>query len=182
MSERRAVFLDRDGTLMEEVDYCNDPTTVKAIPGAGLALSKLRKEGWLTIIITNQSGLSKGLITPEQYEAVNAELLRQLGGGIDAIYFCADHPDRPTERRKPRAGMLREAAAAHGIDLSRSWMIGDKAIDIECGQNAGCQTIQVITGYGLHQSDSKADFIADNVTLGLERILEQHSSQNPVEK
>jgi len=177
MSERQAVFLDRDGTLMKEVNFCNDPATVEAIPGAGQALSKLHKEGWLTIIVTNQSGLSKGLITPEQYEAVNAELLRQLGGGIDAIYFCADHPDRPTERRKPRAGMLREAAAAHGIDLSRSWMIGDKAIDIECGQNAGCQTILVRTGYGLHQSHSKADFITDNVTLGLELILEQNSSQ-----
>jgi D-glycero-D-manno-heptose 1,7-bisphosphate phosphatase len=78
--------------------------------------------------------------------------------------------------------MLREAAAAHGIDLSLSWMIGDKAIDIECGQNAGCQTIQVRTGYGLHQSDSKADFIVDNVTLGLELIFEQHSSQNPEAK
>lgn len=178
MSEHRAVFLDRDGTLMEEVDYCNDPATVEAIPGAGQALSKLRKEGWLTIIVTNQSGLSKGFITLEQYEAVNAELLRQLGAGIDAIYFCADHPDHPTERRKPRPGMLREAATSHGIDLSRSWMIGDKAIDIECGQNAGCQTILVRTGYGLHQSDSKADFIVDNITLGLELILEQHPSQN----
>ncbi|NDG71878.1 MAG: HAD family hydrolase, partial [Proteobacteria bacterium] len=131
MPNRRAIFLDRDGTLMEEVNYCNDPATVQAIPGAGETLTLLRKEGWLTVIVTNQSGLAKGLITPNQYEAVNAELLHQLGGGIDAIYFCPDHPAQPTERRKPQPGMLLEAASDLEIDLSSSWMIGDKPIDVE---------------------------------------------------
>jgi D-glycero-D-manno-heptose 1,7-bisphosphate phosphatase len=171
MPKRRAIFLDRDGTLMEEVNYCNDPATVQAIPGAGETLALLRKEGWLTVIVTNQSGLAKGLITPAQYEAVNAELLRQLEGGIDAIYFCADHPETPTERRKPQPGMLLEAAADLEIDLSSSWMIGDKPIDVECGRNAGCRTVLVKTGYGSAQSNTDADFVMNDVTEALQHII-----------
>ena len=171
MPKRRAIFLDRDGTLMEEVNYCNDPATVQAIPRAGETLALLRKEGWLTVIVTNQSGLAKGLITPAQYEAVNAELLRQLGGGIDAIYFCPDHPDQPTERRKPQPGMLLEAAADLEIDLSSSWMIGDKPIDVECGRNAGCRTVLVKTGYGSAQSNTDADLVMKDVTEALKHII-----------
>jgi len=171
MPNRRAIFLDRDGTLMEEVNYCNDPATVQAISGAGETLALLRREGWLTVIVTNQSGLAKGLITPAQYEAVNAELLHQLGGGIDAIYFCADHPNTPTERRKPQPGMLLEAASDLGIDLSSSWMIGDKPIDVECGRNAGCRTVLVKTGYGSAQSNTDADFVMSDVTEALQHIL-----------
>jgi D-glycero-D-manno-heptose 1,7-bisphosphate phosphatase len=171
MPKRRAIFLDRDGTLMEEVNYCNDPATVQAIPGAGETLALLRKEGWLTVIVTNQSGLAKGLITPAQYEAVNAELLRQLEGGIDAIYFCADHPETPTERRKPQSGMLLEAAADLEIDLSSSWMIGDKPIDVECGRNASCRTVLVKTGYGSAQSNTDADFVMNDVTEALQHII-----------
>lgn len=171
MPKRRAVFLDRDGTLMEEVNYCNDPATVQAIPEAGETLTRLREQGWLTVIVTNQSGLAKGLITPAQYEAVNAELLRQLGGGIDAIYFCADHPDQPTERRKPQPGMLLEAAVDLEIDLASSWMIGDKPIDVECGRNAGCRTVLVRTGYGSKQSSTDADFVMKDVTEALKHIL-----------
>ena len=171
MPKRRAVFLDRDGTLMEEVNYCNDPATVQAIPGAEETLTLLREHGWLTVIVTNQSGLAKGLITPAQYEAVNAELLRQLGGGIDAIYFCPDHPDQPTERRKPQHGMLLEAAVDLEIDLASSWMIGDKPIDVECGRNAGCRTVLVRTGYGSAQSNTDADFVMKDVTEALKHII-----------
>jgi len=171
MPDRRAIFLDRDGTLMDEVNYCNDPATVRAIPGAGKTLALLREQGWLTVIITNQSGLSKGYITPAQYEAVNAELLRQLGGGIDAIYFCADHPDQPTERRKPQPGMLLEAASDLQINLSSSWMIGDKPIDVECGRNAGCRTILVRTGYGSAQPHTDANFVMNDVTEALQHIM-----------
>ena len=171
MPDRRAIFLDRDGTLMEEVNYCNDPATVQAIPGAREILALIREQGWLTVIVTNQSGLAKGLITPAQYEAVNDELLHQLGDGIDAIYFSADNPDTPSERRKPRPGMLLEAASDLEIDLSSSWMIGDKTIDVECGRNAGCRTMLVRTGYGSEQSNTDADFVMKDVTEALQRIL-----------
>jgi len=177
MSDRRAIFLDRDGTLMREVNYCNDPSTVEAIAGAGGALAQLREAGWLTVIVTNQSGLAKGLITPLQYEAVNAELIRQLGGGIDAIYFCDDHPERPGNRRKPEPGMLLEAAFDLGINLSKSWMIGDKSIDVECGRRAGCRTILVRTGYGAGEKETDADFVMDDVAAALHFLLRESSGR-----
>ena len=170
MGDRRAVFLDRDGTVMEEVNYCNDPNTVRVFPGTLEVLQRLRQAGWITIVVTNQSGLSKGKITPEQYEAVNAEFLRQLPGAIDAVYFAPDHPENPTPRRKPGPGMLEEAAQEFGIDLSQSWMIGDKAIDVECGRRAGCQTILVRTGYGASLENTGADFVHEGIVTALERI------------
>ena len=173
MSDRPAVFFDRDGTLMEEVDYCNDPADVRAIAGAAAGLARLRAAGWLTIIITNQSGLSSGKITQVQYEAVNAELGRQLDGLIDAVYFCPDAPANPTHRRKPGTGMLDEATIDHGIDLARSWMVGDKDIDILCGCKAGCRTILVETGYGKNHLSAGADFIAPDATAAIEIVLGQ---------
>ena len=171
MGDRRAVFLDRDGTLMEEVNYCNDPKCVRVFPGTVGALQRLRHAGWLTVVVTNQSGLARGKISPEQYAAVNAEFLRQLPGGIDAVYFCADHPDRPTPRRKPGSGMLEEAARNHGIDLTRSWMIGDKEIDVECGRRAGCRTILVRTGYGAESENTAADFVHEDIVSASNMIL-----------
>jgi len=171
MGDRRAVFLDRDGTLMEEVNYCNDPKRVRVFPGTVGALQRLRHAGWLTVVVTNQSGLARGKISPEQYAAVNAEFLRQLPGGIDAVYFCADHPDSPTPRRKPGSGMLEEAARNHGIDLSRSWMIGDKEIDVECGRRAGCRTILVRTGYGAELEKTAADFVHEDIVSASNMIL-----------
>jgi len=173
MPNRPAVFFDRDGTLMEEVDYCNDPADVRAIAGAAAGLARLRAAGWLTIIITNQSGLSSGKITQVQYEAVNAELGRQLDGLIDAVYFCPDAPANPTHRRKPGTGMLDEATIDHGIDLARSWMVGDKDIDILCGCKAGCRTILVETGYGKNHLSAGADFIAPDATAAIEIVLGQ---------
>ena len=176
MPKRRAIFFDRDGTLMEEVHYCNNPDDVRAIPGAAEGLLRLRAAGWLNIIITNQSGLGSGKITPAQYEAVNAELLRQLDGAIDAVYFCADPSSQPTARRKPGIGMLEEAARGHGIDLANSWMIGDKDIDVQCGRTAGCRTIIVRTGYGEKHVGSGADFIAADVAEAIERIFSESDS------
>jgi len=173
MPNRPAVFFDRDGTLMEEVDYCNDPADVRAIAGTAAGLARLRAAGWLTIIITNQSGLSSGKITQVQYEAVNAELGRQLDGLIDAVYFCPDAPANPTHRRKPGTGMLDEATIDHGIDLARSWMVGDKDIDILCGYKAGCRTILVETGYGKNHLSAGADFIAPDATAAIEIVLGQ---------
>ena len=171
MGDRRAVFLDRDGTLMEEVNYCNDPKRVRVFPGTVGALQRLRHAGWLTVVVTNQSGLARGKISPEQYAAVNSEFLRQLPGGIDAVYFCADHPDNPTPRRKPGSGMLEEAARNHGIDLTRSWMIGDKEIDVECGRRAGCRTILVRTGYGAELENTGADFVHEDIVSASNMIL-----------
>lgn len=168
---RPALFIDRDGTLMEEVDHCCDPALVKAYAGASEELTRARSLGWATIIVTNQSGIGRGYFTVEQFESVQRELLRQLGDVIDASYMAPDHPDNPTPRRKPAPGMLLEAAADHGIDLSRSWMIGDKAIDIECGRNAGTRTILVETGYGKNTASCNPDHRVPTVTEAIRTAL-----------
>jgi len=164
MSKTRAVFLDRDGTLMEEVEYCDDPARVRVYPGAPEALRKIKEAGWRTFIVTNQSGIGRGWMTEAQYRAVQEELLRQLGAGaIDAVYFCPDPPETPSTRRKPAPGMVWEAAAAYDVDLPHSFFIGDKSTDIECGRRAGSRTILVLTGYGAQQRCSP-DFTAQDLT------------------
>lgn len=169
---KKAVFFDRDGTLMHEEDHCDHPSRVRSIPGAGGALGRLHEKGWLNIVITNQSGIGRGYFTTADYEAVNGELFRQLGQGlIDAAYHCPDHPDQPSHRRKPGTGMIDEAVADHGIETARSWMIGDKDLDVASGRNAGCRTILVRTGYGEKHQGCGADFIARDVVEAVEHIL-----------
>src|SRR5580692_1962337 len=123
MSGRAAVFFDRDGTLMEEANYCGDPAQVKVYPGIPAALRALRQAGFLNLIVSNQSGIGRGLITEEQYHAVQKELLRQIGESlIDGSYFCPDAPsETPSPRRKPAPGMLLEASAEFGIELGASY-------------------------------------------------------------
>jgi D-glycero-D-manno-heptose 1,7-bisphosphate phosphatase len=176
MDKRRAVFFDRDGTLMEEVDYCNDPARVRVFPGVRQALHRLRQAGWLVIVATNQSGLARGRITPTQYQAVHAELLRQTGGEIDATYLCPDHPDCPSARRKPEPGMLLEAAGDFSIDLPASWMIGDKLLDVECGQRAGCRSLLVRTGYGHSIEPPMSVESFPDVVLAIQHILSTGST------
>jgi D-glycero-D-manno-heptose 1,7-bisphosphate phosphatase len=171
MSRARAVFLDRDGTLMEDAHYCGDPTQVRVYPGVSKALRKLKAAGYRLIVITNQSGIGRGLITEEQYRAVQAEFLRQLGEDlIDASYFCPDAPDVPSTRRKPEPGMVLEAADEFDIDLVSSWFVGDKSADIECGRRAGTRTILVLTGYGAGQQ-ADADLVAKDAVEAAERIV-----------
>ena len=173
MNLRPAVFFDRDGTLIEEAHYCADPAQVKVLPGVSAALRRLKQAGFLTFVITNQSGIGRGLITETQYRAVEAEMLRQAGAGlIDAVYFCPEAPDSGSLRRKPAPGMVLEAAAEHGIDLARSWFIGDKAADIECGRRAGSRTILVRTGYGSNQNCAP-DFVAADAAAAVDWILQQ---------
>jgi histidinol-phosphate phosphatase family protein len=173
----KAVFLDRDGTLMEEVEYCADPARVRVYPGVSGALRRIKEAGWKAFIVTNQSGIGRGLMTEEQYRLVQEELLRQLGAGvIDGVYFCPDPPGVPSTRRKPAPGMVWEAALAYNIDLPRSYFIGDKRADIECGQRAGVRTIQVLTGYGTQQRCSP-DFLARDFAEAAAVVLEADASR-----
>lgn len=167
-----AVFLDRDGTLMEEVNYCADPKQVAIFPGVPEALQRLKARGYKLIVISNQAGIGRGYFTEKEYRAVEAEVARAVHPAIfDATYFCPDHPDRATARRKPGPGMVLEAQRDHRLDLARSFFIGDKAIDIECGRNAGVRTILVKTGYG--ETHVAADWIADDLPAAAEIILAQ---------
>ncbi|MBZ5621899.1 MAG: HAD family hydrolase [Acidobacteriia bacterium] len=172
MNSTKAVFFDRDGTLMEDAHYCGDPAKVEVYPGVPEALRKLKEAGFRTFVVTNQSGIGRGLITEAQYRAVQAELLRQIGKGLlDASYFCPDAPGVPSTRRKPEPGMLLEAAADFDIDLAGSYVIGDKSADIECGRRAGARTILVRTGYGVEQV-CQPDFTADDVVQAVQLVLE----------
>jgi D-glycero-D-manno-heptose 1,7-bisphosphate phosphatase len=167
-----AVFFDRDGTLMREVHYCDDPGKVFVIPGASDALTHLKERSFRNIIITNQSGIGRGYFTVAQFEAVQAELIRQLGvNRIDATYYCPDVPSVESSRRKPAPGMIFEAAKEHRLDLTRSFFVGDAASDIACGRSAGVRTILVATGYGQRDADCKPDFKVANVVEAAELIL-----------
>ena len=171
MRRRRAVFFDRDGTLMRDVHYCGDPAKVEVFPGVPGALRRLHQAGFVAVVVSNQSGIGRGLITETQYHAVEREFLRQVGAGlIDATYFCPDPPDVPSTRRKPEPGMLLDAAKELELDLARSWLVGDKSSDIECGRRAGVRTILVLTGYGAQQN-CQPDFTVAGAVEAVSTIL-----------
>ncbi len=169
-----AVFLDRDGTLMREVNYCSDPKDVEIFPDVPEALVRLRNAGYKLIVISNQAGIGRGYFTEADYRLVEAEVARKVRPAIfDAVYFCPDHPDLATERRKPGIGMILEAQRDHHLDLARSFFIGDKAIDIECGRNAGVRTILVKTGYGAKETHADPDWIAEDFSAAADTVLAQ---------
>jgi D,D-heptose 1,7-bisphosphate phosphatase len=188
----RAVFLDRDHTLIEDPGYINDPALVRLLPGVDLALKWLAQAGFKVIVATNQSGVARGLISEAQLEQVHQELLRQLqekGARLDAIYYCPYHPEGTVERyavesplRKPQPGMLLEAARQHDLDLGASWMVGDGSRDIEAGQRAGCRTIRVRSGHEDPESQAspvQADFGARNLVDAAKLILQQDRQPAP---
>ena len=171
LDSARAVFLDRDGTVMEEVGHCRHPSQVCVYPGVPEALIKLRSAGFLLCMITNQSGIGQGLFTEQDFHAVQAELLRQLHPArLDGVYFCPDPPQLASTRRKPGTGMLLEAAREFGIDLERSCLIGDRNSDIECGRSAGMRTFLVETGYG-RQATASPQFRVPSLVHAAELIL-----------
>ena len=153
--QKPAVFLDRDGTLIEHVHYLSDPALVRLLPGAAEALKKLRRAGFAIVLVTNQSAIGRGMFTEDRLDQIHTEMRRQLaacGATIDAIYYCpvapasdsrsvVEHPDR-----KPGPGMLLRAASDLKLDLSASWMVGDLISDVFAGLNAGCRSILVESG------------------------------------
>ena len=164
-----AVFVDRDGTLIRNVDYPRDAGEVEMFADVPEALRRLKAAGFRVVMITNQSGFARGLVTREQYEAVQARVLELAGlGAIDATYMCPDFGPR----RKPSPEMILEAARDLGLDPSRSWMVGDKASDVLCGRNAGTKTVFVRTGFALDAS-CEPDFIAANMAEAAEWILQE---------
>ena len=162
-----AIFMDRDGTLIRNVDFPKDPRDVEVFPEVPEALRRLKAAGFRLVIITNQSGFARGLLTREQYEAVHARTL-ELAGSIDATYMCPDFGPR----RKPSPQMILEAARDLNLDPRRSCMVGDRVSDILCGRNAGAKTIFVQTGLGLDKP-CEPDFIAANMAEAAEWILRE---------
>jgi len=147
----KALFLDRDGVLIEYVPYLSRPDQVRVPEGAASALLRWQKAGYLLIVITNQSGVGRGLFTLTDMQAVNQRMeaeYAQHGVSFTEIMVCPHHPSEGCTCRKPSPAMVRQAAQHYAIDLGRSFFIGDNLSDLECAQNAGCQPVLVLTGLG----------------------------------
>jgi D-glycero-D-manno-heptose 1,7-bisphosphate phosphatase len=148
----RAVFLDRDGTLIAEKNYLHRPEDVEIFPGAGAALKRLADAGFKLLIVTNQSGIGRGYFTLAEAERVNEHLRREFardGVRFEKIYIAPEAPDQPSRGRKPSPQFLFDARDEFDLNLAESFMVGDKLIDLECGWNAGVKnSILVRTGYG----------------------------------
>lgn len=178
---RPAVFLDRDGTINEEVEYLSDPEQMVLIPGAAAAVARLNARGIPVVVVTNQSGIGRGRYDWKDFAAVMDRmetLLARENARVDAVYVSPHHhlglgeyavTDHPG--RKPNPGMLLTAAEEHGLDLASSWMVGDKAIDLEAGRRAGCSVVLVRTGYGSGVDGSAADLVAADLPEAVELIL-----------
>lgn len=166
-ARRPAVFLDRDGTILEDPGYLHEPDKVRLLPGAGEAIAQLNAAGFLVVLVTNQSGIARGLYNEADYEAVQrrlAEVLTTHGARLDAAYFCPHHPQFTgrCECRKPGTKLFRDAEAALGIDLAKSWWVGDRLSDVQparafWGGGRSGRGILVTTGNGnLHQGQARA--------------------------
>jgi D-glycero-D-manno-heptose 1,7-bisphosphate phosphatase len=176
---REAVFLDRDGTLIEEVHYLATPEQVRLIPGAAEAVRKLNDAGVLVVVVTNQAGVARGYFPESRVAEVHARLsalFAEHGAKIDAYYFCPHHPTEGVdlyrvecECRKPKPGLLLTAARELDIDLAQSWMIGDKLADSGAGVAAGCRAILVRTGHG-HELPTDANAV-DDIAAAVEQVL-----------
>ena len=149
---RRAVFLDRDGTINEDPGYINDPKLLRLLPGAGQGIRYLNEQGFEVIVISNQSGVARGLITPEQLLKVHSrleQLLKECGAKIDHFYLCTHHPDELCSCRKPSPFLLLQAAHDLSLDLKGSYMVGDKMSDVEAGLRAQLRSSMLVrTGDG----------------------------------
>ncbi len=155
---RGAIFLDRDGTICEEVGYVNHVSRSRLLPGSLEAIRRINEAGLLAVLTTNQSGVARGYFSRDLVESVHAQLVSALSAGgarLDAIYYCPHHPSdgAPPWRsacdcRKPKPGMILRAAREHDIDLSQSFAVGDGVVDIEAAAAAGVPAVLVLTGYG----------------------------------
>ncbi len=167
--KRKAIFLDRDGTIIEEANYLADPDGVRLLDGAAKGIQMLKEAGYFIVVTTNQSGVARGYFSEETLQQVNERMrehLREEGTDIDALYYCPHYLDGEVEAyrmacecRKPLPGMVHQARQDHDLDLYQSWVIGDKAADIQFGRAVDCRTVLVLTGYG--QKTKAQGFVPD---------------------
>ena len=192
---RPALFLDRDGVIVEEAEYLADPAALRPLPGAAEAIAEINREGIPVVVVTNQSGVARGYFPESRVAEIHAQLDRLLAGQgvrITRYYHCPHHPTegQPPHRvdcpcRKPRPGMLLQAARDLCLDLRKSYLVGDKLSDLQAGAAAGCRTILVRTGYGnvvansLPMPDFNVEVIANDlreaVAYCLPRLLSERT-------
>ena len=182
---KRAVFLDRDGTLIEDADYLSRLDQMALFPWTVDAVRLLNRAGFLTVVVTNQSAVARGIVTEAFVREAHGALDARLAAGgarIDAYYFCPHHPDAVVEPyrrvcrcRKPAPGMIEAAASDLGIDPAQSWMVGNRWLDVETGRNAGVRSILV--GSGDAPRESRADAILNNLMEAVGWILRASTSR-----
>lgn len=197
MAKRPAVFLDRDGTIIEDVGYLSDPAEVKLLPGAASAISRLTEAGYAVVIISNQSGVARGLFDEKQMNCVHEQLetlLSHYDAKLDGAYYCPylDGPEATVEAfrldsdlRKPAPGMILQAGEEMEIDLSASWMIGDADRDVEAGRRAGCRTILLKSGGLSTTANGSSDFVTTSLVKAVdvverERVTQDKDSSRPL--
>jgi len=183
----KAIFFDRDGTLIEDPGYLNDPDQVKILEGVPQALVQLKALGYKLVVVSNQSGIARGILTEKVLDDIHnrlKQLLVRENAYLDAIYYCPYHPDgvvpkyrKESELRKPNPGMLHAAAADMDIDLERSWMVGNSPADVEAGLRAGCRTILIERSFDHNRFDAgtpKPDYKSVNIKEAVNIITKHH--------
>jgi D-glycero-D-manno-heptose 1,7-bisphosphate phosphatase len=186
MVKRKAVFLDRDGTLNVDVGYLHRLADLELFPWTGDALRLLKRAGYALVVVTNQSGIAHGLIDPDFIERCHAEMRRRLqsaGADLDGLYFCNHHPRGSVESlaiecrcRKPLPGMIEDAVRDLHLDTAQSWVVGDKWLDVNLGHAVGARSILVRTGWGSEQEErrpegQRVDAICDNLMHAVSVII-----------
>lgn len=171
-----AVFLDRDGTLNVEKEYLHRREAWEWIDGARESIAALKAAGYRVIVVSNQSGIGRGMFTAAEVESLHDFMRVQLaaaGTSVDAVYYCPHVPEDGCACRKPAPGMLLIAAREHGLDLARSWMVGDKIIDVEAALAAGVQPLLVRTGHGAREASKLAtpERVVENIAAATAHIL-----------
>ncbi len=178
---RPAVFLDRDGTICEEVGYLNHISRLMIYPWAAAAIRRLNDAGLPVVVVTNQSGVSRGIFPESLVAEVHRQMARELGAArarLDAVYYCTHRREDGCDCRKPLPGLLRRAAEEHGLDLARSFVVGDRYADVGLAHAAGSRGVLVLSGYGrgeydLHRDEwpRQPDLVAENLQEAVEMIL-----------
>lgn len=180
---RRAVFLDRDGTILDEVGYLNHISRFRMLPGAVAGIRRLNLAGIPVIVVTNQSGVARGFFREEMIVQIHERMTAELGAGgahVDGIYYCPHGTEVGCDCRKPLPGMLEQAAQEHGLEVAGSGLVSDRYDDIAMGHAAGCRTVMVMTGYGRGeiQWNSKRwphqpDFVAEEISQAVDILLRE---------
>ena len=179
MTKRPAVFLDRDGTLIEEVNFLSRLEDLRIFPFTRDAVRSLKDNGFLVLVVTNQSGIARGKYAEADMHTIHGHIQIELLDSIDKFYFCPHLPRAGCECRKPSLGMINSALADFEIDIENSWMVGDKKLDVETGKNAGLRTALVLTGYGQrHKGTLKCepDLVSENLAVAVKAIVAAKSN------
>jgi len=176
---KRAVFLDRDGTMAKDVHYCRRPEDFRLFPNTAKAIKLLSEHGFKVIVITNQSGIARGYFTEEALAQIHEKMKTELakeGAWIDGIYYCPHHPDDNCNCRKPKPKLVLQAAKEHDIDLKHSFVVGDLSLDIDMGKAVGCKTILLLDS-PQEDLNISPDYIASDLLEASRFVLKWKSKE-----